>query len=396
MLLSIVMPVYNVETYLERAIRSIVDQSFTSWELILVDDGSKDRSSQMVDEWQARDPRIRAFHQKNKGASAARNLGMEYCRGDYIYFVDADDFLEQGLLKEIAQVIAIKYADVILVNSKRFFKDGEFEKPELYLTNDYSEDDLRKLLLCGLIREPFTKVCKREVIEGKKYQEDLRSANDLAFVPDIMEKATTFSCTEKHFYFYNKMNESSITQRKSELQNAACGFWACHRFLKFCKEYRWDRIDYRLSELYRVQCVACGLNFLQHLVDRDRKVWEIDYQAIIDFLKTNDINLHGDMDYYHHLNYYFSYEEGRLCWSICDTSLGAWESRFIKSFYRFYSVNLVKNPIDVKDEVKMYIKLIKKHNGEQSLSIGQFIKYKLACYNMHWLLRHEGEKLLGR
>ena len=157
MLFSIVMPVYNVEIYLERAIRSIVNQSFISWELILVDDGSNDRSVQMVDEWQVRDSRIRAFHQRNKGASAARNLGMKYCRGNYIYFVDADDYLEQGLLAEIAQVITNKQADVVLVNAKRFFKEGKFKKPELYFTSAYTEDNLRKLLLCGLVREPFTR-----------------------------------------------------------------------------------------------------------------------------------------------------------------------------------------------------------------------------------------------
>lgn len=394
MLFSIVMPVYNVEIYLERAIRSIVNQSFISWELILVDDGSNDRSVQMVDEWQVRDSRIRAFHQRNKGASAARNLGMKYCRGNYIYFVDADDYLEQGLLAEIAQVITNTQADVVLVNAKRFFKEGKFKKPELYFTSAYTEDNLRKLLLCGLVREPFTKVCKSEIIKGKKYRENLKSAEDLAFVPDIMESAKTFACTEKHFYFYNKMNESSITRIKSELQNDVCGFWACYRFLKFCKEYRWDRIDYRLPELYRVQCIACGLNFLQHMVDEDKKVSETDYQVIIDFLKANDISIDKDIDNYRYLNYYFSYEEGRLCWSICDTSLGAWESRFIKSFYRFYSVNQVRNQIDINSEIESYLKLIDKHNGGKSLSTGQFIKYKLACYNIRWLLKREGEKLL--
>lgn len=394
MLFSIVMPVYNVEKYLERAIRSIVDQSFTSWELILVDDGSKDRSAQMVDEWQGRDSRIRAFHQKNKGASAARNLGMEYCQGDYIYFVDADDYLEQGLLREVARIIEDKDADVVLINAKRFFEKGKFEKPLLYLTNAYSSDDLKKLLLCGLIREPFTKVCRRSILRGKRYQENLKSSNDIAFVPDIMKDAQSFACTEENFYLYNKMNENSITQKKPKLQNDICGFWACYRFLKFCNKYEWNKLDSRLPELYRTQCIVRALYYLQHAVNHGESTLGTENRAILDFLVANNIGINKSADYYRYLTYYFSYEEGRLCWDICDMPLGSWAARFIKTFYHFYSVNLVKHQIDIDNEAEKYIKLIKKHSGEESLSIGQLIKYKLMCWNVRWLLKREGEKLL--
>ena len=96
--ISIIVPVYNAEQYLRRCIDSILNQSFTDFELILIDDGSKDKSSDICDEYAAKDSRVRIFHKENGGVSSARNVGLDNSCGEWVAFVDADDEIEDGYL----------------------------------------------------------------------------------------------------------------------------------------------------------------------------------------------------------------------------------------------------------------------------------------------------------
>lgn len=98
---SIIVPVYNVEAYLHRCIDSILAQTFTDWELLLIDDGSPDRSGEICDEYALKDKRIRVFHKKNGGVSSARNFGLNNACGDWTTFVDSDDFLDRTSLSKM-------------------------------------------------------------------------------------------------------------------------------------------------------------------------------------------------------------------------------------------------------------------------------------------------------
>ena len=97
MLISIIVPVYNVEPYLNKCLDSIVNQTYKKLEIILIDDGSTDNSGLICDEYASKDNRIIVVHQKNKGLSAARNVGLNIAKGDYIAFVDSDDFIEKDM-----------------------------------------------------------------------------------------------------------------------------------------------------------------------------------------------------------------------------------------------------------------------------------------------------------
>ena len=90
---SIIVPVYKVEQYLARCIDSILAQTYKDWELLLIDDGSPDRSGFICDEYATKDPRIRVFHKENGGVSSARNIGIESSHGEWIYFLDSDDYV---------------------------------------------------------------------------------------------------------------------------------------------------------------------------------------------------------------------------------------------------------------------------------------------------------------
>ncbi len=148
--LSIIIPVYNKAQYLNKCIQSIVEQSFTDWEIILVDDGSTDSSPSICDQWSVQDARIKVIHQKNAGVSTARNNGLKYAKGEYIQFTDADDWWQAGALltlhKEIKKNIKPR---VLVFGLTKFFRNGT----EFVLTPKREGKIERKKFFSNLIYE---------------------------------------------------------------------------------------------------------------------------------------------------------------------------------------------------------------------------------------------------
>ena len=108
-LISVIVPVYNVEQYLTKCLESIVSQTYTNLEILLIDDGSTDGSGEICDRFASKDSRISVIHKANGGVSTARNLGMELCTGEYIMFVDADDYLSKNAIEHLrVQLLYVK------------------------------------------------------------------------------------------------------------------------------------------------------------------------------------------------------------------------------------------------------------------------------------------------
>ena len=116
---SVIVPVYNVEIYLPRCIDSILSQSFTDFELILVDDGSPDNCGKICDEYALKDSRVRVFHKSNGGVSSARNLGLDNVRGEWVTFIDSDDYVEVDYLKELIDAQQKNQVDYVVTLNGR-------------------------------------------------------------------------------------------------------------------------------------------------------------------------------------------------------------------------------------------------------------------------------------
>ncbi len=141
-LVSIIVPVYNVEKYLEQCISSILEQTYTNFELILVDDGSTDKSGDICDEWFKKDSRIKVFHQRNQGLSAARNRGIELAKGEYFCFVDSDDFVTKEYVKDFMEAIEREDADFALcdiVSAKLTNTDIKADEEKILTGEDCKE-----------------------------------------------------------------------------------------------------------------------------------------------------------------------------------------------------------------------------------------------------------------
>lgn len=211
MKLSIVIPVYQVENTLERCIKSVTEQTFTDIEVILVDDGSPDHCPELCEEWARHDKRIRVIHKANGGLSSARNAGIDMARGDYITFVDSDDFLDINTYEQVMPLACqndiVEYAIYWHYGSDEqqflIFDDCLYDKMEEYwlsaqaYTHTYACNKIFRRTLFDDIRFP----------EGRVFE-------DVATLPLLLQKARTVITTHLGCYYYC-MNKSGITVNAS-------------------------------------------------------------------------------------------------------------------------------------------------------------------------------------
>lgn len=135
--ISIIIPVYNVEKYLNRCMESVINQSLKNIEIILVDDGSPDNCPQLCDEWAAKDSRIKVVHKNNEGLGLARNTGMQYATGEYLAFIDSDDYVDLRMYEILYEKATALNADIVYCGYKYGLKDGTFED-----RNDFSQETI--------------------------------------------------------------------------------------------------------------------------------------------------------------------------------------------------------------------------------------------------------------
>lgn len=157
-LISIIVPVYNVEQYFEKCADSIVNQTHKNLEIIFINDGSTDSSGEICDKYAASDPRVTVIHQQNAGMSVARNRGLEIAGGEYIGFVDSDDFIDRGMFQALYDKAAETGSDIVECNFHHTYKNGEdTEAVERYYD--------KKSLICLGRGVPWNKIYRRALIE---------------------------------------------------------------------------------------------------------------------------------------------------------------------------------------------------------------------------------------
>lgn len=202
-LVSIIVPVYNVELYLDKCVKSLVEQTYHNIEILLVDDGSVDDSSQKCDIWGKKDNRIKVFHKENGGVSSARNVGLKNCTGKYILFVDSDDSVQNNYVEIFINIIIKNNCDLGITNYNFEYENGEFKKnifktPQKNLTrHDFFNYINEKDSYQGFL---FNKVFLKEIIEKYNFEfdENVHYAEDLLFLMRYVNKI------EKIYFEYDE------------------------------------------------------------------------------------------------------------------------------------------------------------------------------------------------
>lgn len=123
--ITVVVPIYNSDRFLERCIRSVINQTFQDIEVLLINDGSNDKSGQICDKYAEKDSRITVYHKKNQGVSSARNLAIDKAKGEYICFVDSDDEIDKCMLEELHKLINNNNADIVICGHKSIYPNNK-------------------------------------------------------------------------------------------------------------------------------------------------------------------------------------------------------------------------------------------------------------------------------
>lgn len=224
--ISIVIPVYQVENYIKRCLDSILSQTYSNLEIILIDDGSRDMSGKICDEYVIKDSRVKVIHQDNAGVSVARNKGLDICTGDYVTFVDSDDFLEPLMYEKMMEKVTEYNCDVVMCDCVK--DDGVIQTPYthdiragFYNYNQLKEEYYPHLLMMENVEYPATIsnwliLFKREVASNIRYIEGVRYSEDLLFGAQLLYNAKSFYYMKGEFYYHYWMNSDSASHTFKE------------------------------------------------------------------------------------------------------------------------------------------------------------------------------------
>ena len=205
--LSIIIPVYNAEDYLDSCLQSIIAQDYTSLEVILVDDGSTDSSPLICDRYSATDPRFRTLHKPNGGVSSARNAGLELAKGEYVMFLDSDDTLLPYALDDVMDVVTGE--DMVLAGYSVFMGGVPIKNVHPLATVSYKgveysqffQNNIRRN--CEMLDAPWAKLFKRKAIGHIRFNEGLHYAEDKLFVFTVMSQCSSIKTFAAAVYAYH-------------------------------------------------------------------------------------------------------------------------------------------------------------------------------------------------
>lgn len=309
---SIIVPIYNVDKYLSRCLDSILNQSLKEIEIIAVNDGSTDKSYEILLDYQKSDPRLKVINKKNGGVSAARNTGLEQVSGEYIGFVDPDDWIDSYMYEELYKTAQVEEVDVVMCSYIREFgshsKKKQFHMPEQVKFTGFEvhEKVVRKLIgpLGEEIGNPelldawgtvWSKLYKASLIRENHIKftdlHEIGTNEDSLFNIEALYKAQSFVYVNKHFYHYWRDNSDSVTSfHKPNLVDQWNNLY--NRITNFIEENNLN-CQYKdaLSNRICLNILGLGLNVLLSPTQKIKKLKVILYQErIIESLNRVDFS----------------------------------------------------------------------------------------------------------
>lgn len=212
MLISIIVPIYNAEKFLERCVDSIINQTYKNLEILLIDDGSTDNSGKICEKYKKKDERISVVHKENGGVSNTRNIGLNLANGEYVFFIDADDFLDDNVISELVKnsygfdIIKTSYK----INNKNKIKS--IKESNIYDKNEY----INKVILGNIGGHCWGYLIRRDIIQNIVFDENTSCMEDTIFIISCILKVEKIKVIDSSFYNHI-INENSITCSKNKI-----------------------------------------------------------------------------------------------------------------------------------------------------------------------------------
>lgn len=286
-MISVIVPVYNVEKYLERCVKSIAAQTYKDLEILLIDDGSTDKSGKMCDDFQQTDSRIKAFHKQNGGLSDARNYGIEHSAGEFISFVDSDDYIDEKMLETLHRLITENDADLAVCSAMDVFEGKEITQVKEIKEFNLNKVESYKYMLRGDgIPSACNKLYKRQTVGdvrfpvGKLYEDGF-------FTPQILKRVEKTAVTSKPMYYYFRRADSITTKpfRKGDLDVIEAYDKCVKQVKELCPEAL-PYAEFRYRNAY--------FNVLDKMLMRDDCKEIPEYKQVVKYLKKHTAQIVKD------------------------------------------------------------------------------------------------------
>ena len=196
--ISVIVPIYNSESTIKQCVDSILAQKFKDFELLLVDDGSKDYSSAICDNYALKDKRVRTFHKENGGVSSARNHGLDHAKGEWVTFIDSDDIISCDYLDGVIE----HNEDIIIKGYKKIFgkTTTEFLSAQDILSDSFPSF-VSLYITSSLFRAPWAKFFRKTLIDNLRFLSDMKIGEDAWFVFNYLSRCKTFALSHQGTYF---------------------------------------------------------------------------------------------------------------------------------------------------------------------------------------------------
>ena len=222
-MVSLIIPIFNVEEYLEECLESIIDQSFKDYEVILVDDGSTDKSRWIIRAYKKKFKNIKTLFQSNKGVSEARNLALKHATGEYILYIDSDDFLKGNMLELMVNKAKDTKADIVMCNYNLYYgannENNRIFSYNLLEDNIYSSKEVIDMMLNFKIQgQLWNKLFKRSLLIENNFKfERGRYIQDILPVFKVINKSEKIAFINEDLYYYRQRNTSTIHKKNIKL-----------------------------------------------------------------------------------------------------------------------------------------------------------------------------------
>ncbi len=295
-LISVIIPVYNVEDYLRECIDSVLCQTYGNFEIILVNDGSTDSSGKICDEYLEKDERITVIHQKNCGLSVARNTGFSEADGYYVYFLDSDDYIAENAFETLLEIAEKDNSDIVFFDAVSFADTDDFTVKQNYIhKNKYKTDSGYKVFSALTKNKEYHSAVPLLFIK-----KDFLSDSKIKFIPDILYedmvftyqifcKAATVSQCSEALYHRRYRKDSIMTSSKTIKHFTSC-IDVCNINMNFTRETLGTNIP---SEFYNYlsRCAFNVFNVYERLSKTDKKICKNELDDFkINVLQMNTYN----------------------------------------------------------------------------------------------------------
>ena len=267
-LISIIVPVYGIEKYLAECVDSILSQTYENLEVILVDDESPDNCPKICDEWAKKDSRIKVIHKENGGVSSARNIGLDNATGEYIAFVDSDDFLDLDYYEKMFEDVDFSNVDLVVSNTRKVrddnMKEGAFFNKETININNQKE--LCEFAKQGFLFQLWNKIYKKNLIK-QKFDESVVIGEDKIFNLNYLEQIENKVICVKNNLFYNYVIYSgSCYHRERE------GIYeVCTPHIQKYKEFLEIKFGNYSNNNYFLTCMKDYMYIVMHCTKKEKK-----------------------------------------------------------------------------------------------------------------------------